>query len=290
MRVHWKQVCALMVTSALWAGTAAAADHADTPLLASIPRHDARVTDLHAFVRDGNLVMALSVDPAVPPSATGYAFSSDLTLRLHVDNDAAVQLDDPTGAAYGGTLLEPGKVAEEYVFEVHFDEQGQPRLRLEGLPDSARAQVKLFAGLRDDPFIRAPRMGRNVAAVVLELPLTLVRGSSSTLLVWGTSKVPELHGPVSEHAGLALRSQRAANDAMNTLRPRDHYAVLGMRPDVMILDLSRPIAFPNGRELADDVVATDPVLGPSEGPGRQTTNDRPFLPHFPYLAAPHPAR
>ena len=40
-------------------------------------------------------------------------------------------------------------------------------------------KLDLFTGLRDDPFIRRPREGRNVAAVVIELPLEAVRKLAS---------------------------------------------------------------------------------------------------------------
>ena len=54
-------------------------------------------------------------------------------------------------------------------------------------------------------------------------------------------------------------------------------------PSVMIYDTWRPAAFPNGRELVDDVV--DLVGEPGT-----LANDAPFLAEFPYLAPPHPSR
>jgi hypothetical protein len=62
-------------------------------------------------------------------------------------------------------------------------------------------------------------------------------------------------------------------------------------PDVVTLDFSKPLVFPNGRRLQDDVidVALGLVLnrggaaGISDGIG---ANDKAFLAAFPYLAAP----
>jgi hypothetical protein len=63
-------------------------------------------------------------------------------------------------------------------------------------------------------------------------------------------------------------------------------------PDVVTLDFSRPLQFPNGRRLQDDVIdaALGVVLnrGGAAGIGDGVAaNDKAFLGTFPYLAAPH---
>ena len=262
------------------------ADHGDTPLLKQVGRHDARLTDLFAFTRGDNLVIALCSDPTIPQEVTEYLFPSDLTLRFHIDNKSPVEFDDIEDLMdFGGTIAKPRKISADIVIEVTFKNDGTPRLKFEGLPKRFKKEISFFVGLRDDPFIRTPRNGRNVAAVILEIPLEAVIDSQPTLLIWGTSKVPDINGPISEHAGLALRSQFIAG--MNTLRPRDHFRVLGLVPDVIIFDLLFDAAFPNGRELTDDVVGL--VFGgvlPGEDPDRDGKNDFPFLNEFPYLADP----
>lgn len=272
----------LVLSLVVQATVAGAADHADTPLLQAINRSDARLTDIHAFLHDGNLVLALASDPAIPPSVTEYQYPADLTLRLYIDNDSEVSFEDPDDLArFGGTVVKPNKISEDIVFEVTFD-GGEPRLRAKGIRKRDLDAVSFFAGLRDDPFIRAPRVGTNVAAVVLEIPLDLVLRRQSTLLIWATSDLPEVHGKIVEHAGLALRSQLPENDLMNVLRPKKHAMELGVAPDVIILDTASPVGFPNGRTLTDDVI--DLVLGAPMGPSE---NDVPFLDEFPYLAEPH---
>jgi hypothetical protein len=211
-----------------------------------------------------------------------------VTYRFHIDRDAAVSFDSAEDVrVHGGTLSEPDKVNADVVLEFTFDSANRPRLRLEGLPQSVQEQMRIYTGLRDDPFIRAPRNGRNVAAIVVEFPLALV-SDGAPLVLWTTSKVPEIHGPISDLAGRALRSQFPENDSLNTRTPRNHYRELGLRPDVMIFDPSRPVGYPNGRLLTDDVVdlVGDLRVINSDAPF-PTANDRPFLPNFPYLADPH---
>jgi hypothetical protein len=278
------------IALAMWGlGTGRGSDHDDTPQLKSIGRHDARITDLYAFRRGDKLVLVLCTNPAVPSGVTEYLFPSDLTLRLFIDNNSKVRFNRPDDLAeFGGTIMSPRQVKEDIVLEVTFDEEGSPQLRLKGLPRNARKQISFFAGLRDDPFIRGPRIGRNVAAIVIELPLALVLAEQPTLLIWATSQVPEISGPMADMGGRALRSQFAENLAMNTMPPKEQMDAMGMQPDVIIFNTARPDAFPNGRELTDDVVdlVGDSRVLSNDNPF-PSTNDAPFLEQFPYLASPH---
>lgn len=280
----------MLVIPILWGTPARGSDHGDTPLLKEIARHDARLTDLYAFVRDDNLVVIVCLDPAVPADVTGYQFASDLTVNVFIDKDSKVTFNDPVDlSSFGGTIVNPRKIKEDIVFRVRFDEKGSPKLHTRGLSRSVRQNVSLFAGLRDDPFIRGPRVGRNIAAIVLQLPLEDVLTDHDTLIIWATSKVEDIKGPFQDMVGRALRSQFLENDLMNVSSPRQHHKKMGVRPDVMIFDTSHIATFPNGRELTDDVV--DLV-----GDSRVLANDDPFpdqndlafLNEFPYLAPPHP--
>ena len=270
-------------------GVALAADHGDTPLLVSVGRHDARITDLYAFTRDDRLVLVVCTDPAIPTDVTEYLFPSDLTLNIFVDNDSEVEFEDLDDlATFGGTVVEPRGISEDFVFRVTADEDGQPALMPRRVPPEGRSEIRFFPGLRDDPFIRAPRTGRNIAATVIELPLEAVLNGQDTLLIWATSKVPTILGRHVDFMGRALRSQFPENDRMNGLRPKHHELFLRVNPDVMIFNTALPAEFPNGRELADDVVdlvGDERVL--SNDDPFPDSNDVPFLDEFPYLAPPH---
>ena len=269
----------------------AASDHGDTPLLKEIGRHDARLTDLYTFLRGDRIVFVVCLDPTIPPAATEYSFAPDLTVRIFVDRNSEVRFDDPEDlATFGGSITAPSRVSRDLSFRIRFDDDGNPQLRATGIGTLTDLDFRLFAGLRDDPFIRAPREGRNIAALVLDLPLFEVLGDQSTLLVWATSKIEGVAGPSQDTVGRALRSQFAENDPMNVMRPRDHATRLGLVPDVLILDTSRPVSFPNGRELDDDVVdlVGDARVLNNDAPF-PSVNDLPFLNAFPYLSSPHPA-
>jgi hypothetical protein len=264
-------------------------DHSDTPLVQGVLRQDGNITDLHVFVRDGKLVLAVATNPAIPPGVSQYVFPSDLSIRIFIDNDSAVTFDDPVAlATYGGTIVQPSHIQQDVTFTVTFDAQGAAYLSSSGIPGGVNNNdIQFFAGLRDDPFIRGPRIGRNSAAIVIQLPLSAVMDGQDTLLVWATTQYEGVDG-AADLAGRSLRSMFPENAALNPTKPKHHLSQIGLEPDVIIYDTSRPAAFPNGRELADDVVdlVGDPRVLMNDQPF-PSANDLPYLSTFPYLAAPH---
>ena len=273
--------------ASLWPGLFAS-DHSDVPQVNGVLRQDANLTDLHAFVVGQNLVLALSSNPGIPKGAAGYIFPSDVTFEINLDNDSPVSPLDPN--RLGGTILEPDRIQEDITFRVRFAADGQPEVRTfaRGRPTAAPI-ANVFTGLRDDPFIRGPRIGRNVGAIVIEVPLATVLRNQSTLLIWATSKVDDVDGVFQDLAGRSLRSMMAENSAMNAMHPRHQDRAMGVLPDVMIYNTALPAVYPNGRALTDDVVdAVGDVRVLNNDTPFPSANDVPFLSGFPYLAPPHP--
>lgn len=262
------------------------ADHGDAPALGSVMRNDAKLTDLFAFRDDGHLVLVLCVDPAIPPGVPSYTFQDDVTFEINVDNATDVSYADTSAnAIYGGTVVNPENIHPAIKFTVTFP-MGQPHLKIDGQRQND-GSVEMFTGLRDDPFIRGPRQGRNIAAIVLKMPLSWVVRDQSQILVWATSRVPQLPVPQADLAGRALRNMFPEGAMLNDLPPNQHMSALGQRPDVIIYDTSSDAVFPNGRRLADDVVdmvGDARVLG-DDAPF-PTSNDRRHTKTFPYLASP----
>lgn len=266
------------------------ADHGDVPSSLGGTRFDANITDLYAFQSGPNLVLVVSTNPAIPSSASSYVFPADVTFEIHIDTNATVVMDS---WGDGATILDPMDISEEITFRVRFRDDGSASLqRFTKRGMDTPPMVGFFAGLRDDPFIRAPRIGKNVGAIVIEVPMSsvLLDPDQTALLIWATAKVDEFDGSLQELAGRALRSMFPENILLNTMHPRLHMMRLGLRPDVMIYDTARPTAFPNGRALTDDVVdlVNDWRVVSTDAPF-PTKNDVPFLTDFPYLAPPHAA-
>ncbi|HEX3036718.1 MAG TPA: DUF4331 family protein [Thermodesulfobacteriota bacterium] len=251
-------------------------DHSDTPLLIDAGRNDARITDMYAFTRGANLVLILCVDPSVPIGATTYKFPRDVEYAFHIDNDAELNPD--------GTLVNKKDIHEDIIIKVRFREDGTPDINVDFVSN-------FFSGTRDDPFIRGPQIGKNIAAIVLEVPLDDVLDESNTLLIWATTKVDGLPGKFQERFGSPFNSQ--INTGLNRIHPKDDFKKFGLEPDVAIINTALSSRFPNGRALEDDVV--DIMCSPPSFCEKVFNSDAPFppendvlfLPDFPYLAPPH---
>jgi hypothetical protein len=260
------------------------ADHGDAPALGAVARNDAKLTDLFAFRDRNQLVVILCADPNIPVGTNSYTFQDDVTFEINIDHTTDVSYSDPAAnALYGGTIVDPAAIHPDIKFTVTF-QSGQPQVAVDGLLQNANA-VSVFAGKRDDPFIRGPRIGRNVGAIVLKMPLPFVNKDQSEVLVWASSRVPQLNVPQADFAGRALRSMFV--ETLNALPPNQHMSVLGLTPDVLIYNTQYDAVYPNGRNLNDDVVdlVGHPGLLATDAPF-PSANDVPYLKHFPYLAPP----
>jgi hypothetical protein len=283
---HWLGACVLAMAAI--AGPAVASDHADTRQLSELKRDDAKIADFYAFTRGDRLVLVITVQAPLPKDLSQFRFPADVAYRFMIDRDAVIVPGEGDDARlFGGIISNPAAIKEDIVVEVRFGSAGHT-LKVSGLSPGADQGVTFYAGVRDEPFIRSTRIGLNLAAIVVELPLSRVLSdpSNPVILTWATTDVDELGGPQDELGARAYRSMDPANDELNTTHPSLHLAQLGMRPDVIIFDTSRPAAFPNGRDLPDDVVD---LLGRQDGAPFPSANDVPFLTTFPYLAPPHPS-
>jgi len=280
----------------LHSSLALAGDHIDTQSLIDMGRTDAALTDLHAFVRgtgtERTLVLALSTNSNIPEnmSAENYRFPEDLILTILIDNNSKVIFDQPVEpffGAFNATVIEPDNIKEDITIKVSFSSDGKPDLNIKNLIDSS--DISFFAGLRDDPFILTQRNGRNVASIVLEIPLEDVIAEQKTLLIWATSQITQTshEAEIVELIGRGMYTEFTAwgllDPQINTTQPRKHTKKLGFRPAVLIYDTSKPAKWPNGRSLLDDTI--DPVF-PELDPDNNV-NDKIFLEEFPYLAEPH---
>lgn len=194
--------------------TVSGADHRDSPLNQANPTAD--INDVYAFRSSenaSNLVVAISVNPLIVPAdnATRGVFDPRVQYQVHVDGNGDL-VDDAMlnirKTSQGDNLIIEGL--------------GAPITAAITLPGAASpvitnvGGVKVFAGLRDDPFffdltgfqgfVAQPRVpvsglrpagggtasdtfaGMNVLAIVIEVPVTAVTGGANantgTIRTW----------------------------------------------------------------------------------------------------------
>ncbi|HEU0075518.1 MAG TPA: DUF4331 family protein [Dehalococcoidia bacterium] len=348
-----------VVASAVFASMASAADHRDSPLNVDSPTAD--INDVYAFrspTNPDNLVVAISVTPLIAPSdnTTRGVFDSQVTYQVHVDLDGNLIDDAMVNIRKAGNSLVVEGLGSP-VSAAITPPGADPIINTAG-------PVKVFAGLRDDPFffdlagfqgfLSDPRVpakglraagagdpvdafaGTNVLAIVLELPVTALTGGTSAdsgvIKTWVSTRrgdridrmgIPTINTALipsdmkdafnkADPANDAANFRPVAIDTIDFLRgvvdglfgvPQDG-GPLGdltstqvggaLIPDVVTIDFSQPVQFPNGRRLQDDVIdaALGVVLnrGGAAGIGDGVAaNDKAFLSAFPYLAGPHTA-
>ena len=203
-------------------GTSTAADHVDAPGLTP-PGGNLQldITDVYAFrARNGNTVLAMNVNgltapgkrPVFASGAPVVARTKAVTYWFRVDNDGDAAADVNLAVTFG-------KANRAGVQELTVKRNG--RLLVEGQTSPAKSvavarsgAIRAYAGLRDDPFFfdldgfinilstdagksflgctgrRTDFFaGKNVSAIVLELPAAMLNGDSSNIGVWGATTV-----------------------------------------------------------------------------------------------------
>ncbi len=161
--------------------------------------------------------------------------------------------------------------------------------------------------------------GANITAIVLELPTSMV--GSGNVGIWARTLIPE-NGELTQVDRMGRPAINTVfnhtpqdKDLFNAGQPRSDVAQftnnvvntllsLGndqataqtlagiLLPDLLTMDLTKPSAFLNGRNLNDDVIDAElGVIIPASSPLPKTdgvnNNDVSFLSSFPYMAAPH---
>ncbi|MCB2053875.1 MAG: DUF4331 family protein [Geminicoccaceae bacterium] len=191
------------------------ADHREAPAVDLRPASD--INDIYAFVSPttpGNVVLIMTVNPVADPDFAGtYAFSPNTRYRIAADVNGDVVFDRyvdlfftpvangsqtftaflPGGRKIVGTTT-PGTVRPS----------GPNEPIINSSPDN---RIKIFAGLTDDPFFfdgvgfsRALAgtggfrgedsfAGFNVSSIVIELPASLIAGSSKKIQIEGFTSV-----------------------------------------------------------------------------------------------------
>lgn len=254
---------------------------------------EGHIGDFYTFKRGNNLVLVMTVKADLPFDISNFKFSSDYTYNFFIDNDSKVSSTNPSNRyAFGLQVVDPSEISEDVSISISFNGEGDYQLSTKGLKS---LEIKVWTGVRDDPFIREGVRELNIPAIVIELPLQYVLNDSdqSTILSWATTTSAE-GNKQHDHCGHPYRSQ--TNRKLNTLHPKNHKLswripnelnTLWQAPDVLVFNTTQVASYPNGRDLTDDVVGILPEYIVKRPSLRAVKNDVPFLEHFPYLAEPH---
>lgn len=210
-------ICAALVVAATahWAG---ASDHRDSALLTANPAED--IADVYTFdspENPNNLVLAMTVSGFIPPAEIATAFfDPDVLYQIKIDKDGDAVEDlviqaFATGSSAHQVMHFRGPVAPSSVGGANTVVRGAETatVRVSHSADpiiAARKGIKVFAGVRDDPFFfdlvqfnnvvsgaaasfnnpgADTFAGFNVLAIVIELPKSVL--GDNTLGVWGTT-------------------------------------------------------------------------------------------------------
>ena len=293
---------------------AATDDGADAPAATATPQE---------------LIVILGIHPSLVEA--GPYDVEDYRYNVFIDHHSEVQFSDPADLArYGGTVVHPKGIAADV--KMSFRLNGDATLAESDIEGLDASQIEVVSGVYDDPFIFPRFFGKNVIAIAIRIPFSVLPAGRQDYLFWGTTEEAK-SGDQVDHVGRSNRTQVARFDFLNTVPPNEHVEVIhemahkrqrvqnflkrypppalwqafqllqnirhyDYAPDVMIFSFRNEPRFPNGRQLADDIVGIicetgecllqETAFQESETFPRSTTNDKPFSDEFPYLAAPWP--
>jgi len=268
-----------------------ASDHAD-PMNLKDP--ESNITDLFFFPKGDQMILILNVRRALTkPKPYNLA---PFEYVVHMDLTSPLMFEKPDERArYGGTVVSPETLREDVTIKLRLnDDTTLKEKSFKGLkdPDS----IRVYTGVRDDPFIFPRFFNRNIIAMVMSIPMSAFPEGQRNWILWGQTYKG---GKLIDHVGRSNRTQQARFDTLNTLPPNQHVqqilklmakwdnrfkffngfkewqtkAIAGfiqylmqirkydLVPDVMIYTNRFPAGFPNGRVLTDDVAAQTCATG-----------------------------
>jgi len=199
-------------------------------------------------VSQGDLVYVLG--SGFTSGKTGIKVNGRAAPFSHVISDNVLVFVAPNGGKTGNiTLVTDGAArvtsASALVINPSNVSEADANVRLQNIVNNSAANaaiqagdvlalndigvpVQVFAGLRDDPFIRTAQTGKNIAAMAVELPQSLfTHGRQKVLLAWGSSGFDAVTGASSDTAGRSFGTMFAPeNGILNNMHPSQHVAAL----------------------------------------------------------------
>jgi hypothetical protein len=205
---------ALVAVAVTTASVAIGADHLDSPAASADPAAD--ITDLYAWGDGANLVFALNVSPL---AAAGAQFSDKVQYVIHTESTSKFGMPG-TKTDIICTFDADQKIScwvgdKDYVTGAAADTAGIK---------SASGKVKVFAGLRDDPFFFNLEGFKDTVATVDSVEATLMFDPA------GCPKV--------DAATSAVLVGMLGHTAMGAMPPKDFFAGKNVLSIVLSIDKS----------------------------------------------------
>lgn len=213
---------ALLAGALAFAGSSPsqAADHKDSPSVSTDPAAD--LADVFAFVNPNNhnVVLAATVNPFTPAGVPVF-FAPDVLYQFKIDNTGDAREDlviqvvfTPPGPAQRATFLGPAHPSSIGAVNKLLPSHGVQMIvaPANGTLVPAASGMKVFAGMRDDPFFldnvfvdnvlaglpvnRPPGIdffrSLNVSVIAVEVPPDMLRGKLGNVIkVWVTTSRPK---------------------------------------------------------------------------------------------------
>jgi len=276
----------------LAAGAALASDHADPAVLST---KEAGLTDLFFFPHGDDYIVMLNVRPGLNTD-TGPFKLDPYTYKINFDLHTQVTFDNPSDKArYGGTVVNPSgiKADASIIYQLNNDAtlKGKTYAGFQNVDG-----IRVYTGVRDDPFIFPRFFGKNTIAAVFAIPKSAFPAGQQNFIIYGEAWE---HGDeLVDTVGRSNRSQNAryqflinvpANKQVDAIKKQydkgvkifnflnretrtqglaqAYHLFLQLypfditNPDVMIYSTASPVGYPNGRLLTDDVAAISCLYG-----------------------------
>jgi hypothetical protein len=244
------------------------------------PRLD--LTDLFVFSPPAACARTVLIIDASPFLA-GPEFHPWAVYRINIDNDGDLHADVAFTFIFSPPAEGP-QVMTAYYASGRLARQREPvgEVLVAAAPvgfDASAQPVqagpaRLFAGVRSDPFFA----GTNILSVALDVPDEML-GPGPRIGVWATISLRR------DGTLVPLRSQILPRSGGCTAAA----AAATVLPDILRYDRRRPAAYPNGRNLTDNVFDARMALltnGTVSSDGPKPHDD--LLAEFPYLGPPNP--
>lgn len=282
--MYYMRIFFLGLTMLLPPYTGYASDHAD-PISLDPTTQEPNITGLFFYPDGENMVVVFNVRrslTAAPPyNFEPYEFAVNMDMHSKISFDNAEDR-----ARYGGTIVDPAAIEADAVIKIRLNNDTSLKEKtITGLNNPE--QIKIYTGVRDDPFIFPRFFNVNVVSMVMSIPRSSFPVNQKNWLLWGTSRNIKA-GEQIDHVGRSNRTQLGRFDILNTVHPSRHVALIKEKaesrkklqdfflacipplaqlnqlsgllirhydyvPDVMIYTNQFSPGFPNGRRLTDDV-------------------------------------